>query len=114
MNRRPPRSTRTDTLFPYTTLFRSTRPAAFLSAAGSGCALAAQRRKAGRAGTIAASRALFTAGRGGPGGGAPGHGRRRCAASDRTGRDRAFGRGKGEGASCPRLERRSADRKSVV
>src|SRR3546814_15034397 len=24
MNRRPPRSTRTDTLFPYTTLFRST------------------------------------------------------------------------------------------
>src|SRR3546814_14363009 len=28
MNRRPPRSTRTDTLFPYTTLFRSTgRPA---------------------------------------------------------------------------------------
>src|SRR3546814_1433829 len=26
MNRRPPRSTRTDTLFPYTTLFRSPRP----------------------------------------------------------------------------------------
>src|SRR3546814_12916868 len=25
MNRRPPRSTRTDTLFPYTTLFRSVR-----------------------------------------------------------------------------------------
>src|SRR3546814_14339065 len=25
MNRRPPRSTRTETLFPYTTLFRSTR-----------------------------------------------------------------------------------------
>src|SRR3546814_20770789 len=25
MNRRPPRSTRTDTLFPYTTLFRSSR-----------------------------------------------------------------------------------------
>src|SRR3546814_12030194 len=25
MNRRPPRSTRTDTLFPYTTLFRSLR-----------------------------------------------------------------------------------------
>src|SRR3546814_3885998 len=38
MIRRPPRSTRTDTLFPYTTLFRSThprcRPAA---AAGDGC-----------------------------------------------------------------------------
>src|SRR3546814_5019549 len=27
MIRRPPRSTRTDTLFPYTTLFRSSRPA---------------------------------------------------------------------------------------
>src|SRR3546814_1171475 len=27
MIRRPPRSTRTDTLFPYTTLFRSTDPA---------------------------------------------------------------------------------------
>src|SRR3546814_3130141 len=27
MIRRPPRSTRTDTLFPYTTLFRSVRPA---------------------------------------------------------------------------------------
>src|SRR3546814_13407953 len=27
MTRRPPRSTRTDTLFPYTTLFRSLRPA---------------------------------------------------------------------------------------
>src|SRR3546814_1594533 len=26
MNRRPPRSTRTDTLFPYTTLFRSVPP----------------------------------------------------------------------------------------
>src|SRR3546814_9959645 len=26
MNRRPPRSTRTDTLFPYTTLFRSSSP----------------------------------------------------------------------------------------
>src|SRR3546814_1995833 len=29
MIRRPPRSTRTDTLFPYTTLFRSTRAAGF-------------------------------------------------------------------------------------
>src|SRR3546814_10882522 len=31
MIRRPPRSTRTDTLFPYTTLFRSDVPAAWLS-----------------------------------------------------------------------------------
>src|SRR3546814_3741310 len=29
MIRRPPRSTRTDTLFPYTTLFRSSRPMRF-------------------------------------------------------------------------------------
>src|SRR3546814_6846326 len=32
MIRRPPRSTRTDTLFPYTTLFRSTGPAAIAKA----------------------------------------------------------------------------------
>src|SRR3546814_5133479 len=31
MIRRPPRSTRTDTLFPYTTLFRSDEPAAWPS-----------------------------------------------------------------------------------
>src|SRR3546814_14773517 len=30
MKRRPPGSTRTDTLFPYTTLFRSDRPAKFM------------------------------------------------------------------------------------
>src|SRR3546814_6705139 len=34
MIRRPPRSTRTDTLFPYTTLFRSRRPAFRQGAAG--------------------------------------------------------------------------------
>src|SRR3546814_6338094 len=32
MLRRPPRSTRTDTLFPYTTLFRSDRHAALVAA----------------------------------------------------------------------------------
>src|SRR3546814_13208622 len=32
MIRRPPRSTRTDTLFPYTTLFRSLRPQALTTA----------------------------------------------------------------------------------
>src|SRR3546814_2145141 len=32
MIRRPPRSTRTDTLFPYTTLFRSRRPARMAAA----------------------------------------------------------------------------------
>src|SRR3546814_1415923 len=37
MIRRPPRSTRTDTLFPYTTLFRS------LAGAGSGVAQVAER-----------------------------------------------------------------------
>src|SRR3546814_5277191 len=36
MIRRPPRSTRTDTLFPYTTLFRS-RPEGNLGGAGAGC-----------------------------------------------------------------------------
>src|SRR3546814_13106998 len=34
MVRRPPRSTRTDTLFPYTTLFRSDAPDADMSEAG--------------------------------------------------------------------------------
>src|SRR3546814_7935943 len=34
MIRRPPRSTRTDTLFPYTTLFRSARHAAEISPPG--------------------------------------------------------------------------------
>src|SRR3546814_3339708 len=34
MIRRPPRSTRTDTLFPYTTLFRSCAPVAVAEAAG--------------------------------------------------------------------------------
>src|SRR3546814_5770565 len=34
MIRRPPRSTRTDTLFPYTTLFRSARVAPFVELVG--------------------------------------------------------------------------------
>src|SRR3546814_12615155 len=38
MIRRPPRSTRTDTLFPYTTLFRS-REAAMLAQSAIGCAV---------------------------------------------------------------------------
>src|SRR3546814_9256684 len=41
MIRRPPRSTRTDTLFPYTTLFRSPRPA--LAAPGRGAGLGRRR-----------------------------------------------------------------------
>src|SRR3546814_6056151 len=43
MVRRPPRSTRTDTLFPYTTLFRSDAPMDFdgLKALGSGLGTAA-------------------------------------------------------------------------
>src|SRR3546814_2561379 len=39
MIRRPPRSTRTDTLFPYTTLFRSPAPAAPGQARPAGCAV---------------------------------------------------------------------------
>src|SRR3546814_4740132 len=42
MIRRPPRSTRTDTLFPYTTLFRSHRLADFLVGAFEDCRLAGQ------------------------------------------------------------------------
>src|SRR3546814_6098821 len=63
MIRRPPRSTRTDTLFPYTTLFRSCLPPE-RSATGRLPAHAARRpdddgrewRDAGRCGRIAASR----------------------------------------------------------
>src|SRR3546814_8404995 len=43
MLRRPPRSTRTDTLFPYTTLFRSPTPASTVITA-SNTALAKRRR----------------------------------------------------------------------
>src|SRR3546814_10726141 len=39
MIRRPPRSTRTDTLFPYTTLFRSNSPPCFGSHGAKCCAL---------------------------------------------------------------------------
>src|SRR3546814_3013591 len=44
MIRRPPRSTRTDTLFPYTTLFRSRRPAAACVPAPAGAPLRPRRR----------------------------------------------------------------------
>src|SRR3546814_7435809 len=37
MRRRPPRSTRTDTLFPYTTLFRSRRPCRPAAARAASC-----------------------------------------------------------------------------
>src|SRR3546814_12731736 len=52
MLRRPPRSTRTDTLFPYTTLFRSrSAPGAVGGAAGAaGDAAAVRRRRRGRTG----------------------------------------------------------------
>src|SRR3546814_16134987 len=39
MIRRPPRSTRTDTLFPYTTLFRSIRGLCFICNTPSACAV---------------------------------------------------------------------------
>src|SRR3546814_14719897 len=47
MIRRPPRSTRTDTLFPYTTLFRSVAGAGAGAVAQAGGA-AGRRRQAGR------------------------------------------------------------------
>src|SRR3546814_10517857 len=51
MTRRPPRSTRTDTLFPYTTLFRSVGPKGDLNHAPAfgpacRCTLGARRRRA--------------------------------------------------------------------
>src|SRR3546814_3456994 len=61
MIRRPPRSTRTDTLFPYTTLFRSTgagggrrRPAVLRDSrrSGTGRKAAGDCRTAGRAGCL--------------------------------------------------------------
>src|SRR3546814_2618987 len=48
MIRRPPRSTRTDTLFPYTTLFRSfatTDRSRITSAGAAGCEFATGRRR---------------------------------------------------------------------
>src|SRR3546814_5001222 len=50
MIRRPPRSTRTDTLFPYTTLFRS--PAAFSSAFCSRTSTGMEERPASRAARV--------------------------------------------------------------
>src|SRR3546814_8199617 len=52
MLRRPPRSTRTDTLFPYTTLFRSSRSPRldhFRAHGGGGCATTPQTRSAPQA-----------------------------------------------------------------
>src|SRR3546814_5606350 len=46
MLRRPPRSTRTDTLFPYTTLFRSSRAGRALRP-GAGAALLPRRLRSG-------------------------------------------------------------------
>src|SRR3546814_10075849 len=59
MIRRPPRSTRTDTLFPYTTLFRSRKPAHGRQGAGAGARLGQHRPRQ-------------ASGRGGPGGAVPG------------------------------------------
>src|SRR3546814_10194773 len=48
MIRRPPRSTRTDTLFPYTTLFRSWRPVAGVPAGTSSSPVASVATRIGR------------------------------------------------------------------
>src|SRR3546814_2559974 len=55
MIRRPPRSTRTDTLFPYTTLFRSAAVASRDPRAGAGIA---RSRPVGRSGQAAAGAAF--------------------------------------------------------
>src|SRR3546814_5235455 len=65
MIRRPPRSTRTDTLFPYTTLFRSLRPAARpaahfpLTGVSSEPRIEPQRASSRFVAPLALSRALF-------------------------------------------------------
>src|SRR3546814_6144585 len=48
MIRRPPRSTRTDTLFPYTTLFRSSFPSCHDPSAAEQCRRAAEPRRVRR------------------------------------------------------------------
>src|SRR3546814_5971811 len=62
MIRRPPRSTRTDTLFPYTTLFRSVRPGRSRAVAGGlRFSVAGRSRRADRAvgdGSAEASREI--------------------------------------------------------
>src|SRR3546814_16164540 len=72
MKRLPPRSTRTDTLFPYTTLVRSTRVGQERELAGAG---AGQRRHGGNPGFAVAAKFEPEA-RGDLGGGVgrPGHG----------------------------------------
>src|SRR3546814_6873007 len=51
MIRRPPRSTRTDTLFPYTTLFRSARPGSRLRSANRRYGRGGGRNRRGSSGT---------------------------------------------------------------
>src|SRR3546814_11808711 len=85
MIRRPPRSTRTDTLFPYTTLFRSVGPAGGLRVHGEGDPRAGAGRAERRTGPVD--------GRRGPrrpapeGEGAPGPGLRRLRAHAHEARD---------------------------
>src|SRR3546814_2783810 len=64
MIRRPPRSTRTDTLFPYTTLFRSAWPVCFLSPLARRPDQCAQRLCAGSLPGIAAAEGRIARARG--------------------------------------------------
>src|SRR3546814_18265807 len=94
MIRRPPRTTRTDTLFPYTTLFRSVDAAAFLGARAVREDRLRQRRRAdaargrGRTHHAVSDRALYD-----PDG--SGCGRALAAGADGAGLRREIGR-----ASC--------------
>src|SRR3546814_12473919 len=67
--RRPPRSTRTDTLFPYTTLFRSRRRAVRGQRRPQPCrdpaAAECRRRAAGETRRLPAEPRVFSGGRGG-------------------------------------------------
>src|SRR3546814_5323119 len=61
MIRRPPRSTRTDTLFPYTTLFRSKRPGDCDAVPGSVYSVRASARRRRIARPVPHARAMTTA-----------------------------------------------------
>src|SRR3546814_12324796 len=124
MIRRPPRSTRTDTLFPYTTLFRSVRLPAdgvpaldgtgrphrlALRAGGAGPVrrpAAHPRRRAGAGAPAAPGRDVHT--------GRLGHRAALPAAHAVARRRQDLARGVVRGGAVPRLRRIAGDRKSVV
>src|SRR3546814_10942795 len=128
MIRRPPRSTRTDTLFPYTTLFRSTVPRGleFSEGAAGGPQEAVAPARPGHLGDSRPAPALHAFEAHGLGGLRPWCARGRGLRSRRSrreleggarrdpGRDPLNGLGHGEAVLRHALRREGADRESVV